>query len=378
MKNQTRNSELGTRKLIALAAVLVFAMTAPAFAQVRGEYLITNHGAKGDGSFDNAPIINNLINNLPNTGGSIVIPHGDFRIAGNIVVRKSYVTIRGLGRGSKIIVGAGVGVGIDVPDDSPRLSGLTIRDLQIAGTDWSVYQTGILVNRANDGLHINNVHCSNLRKGMYLRACDAGRVIGCTVLNCEGALHMQTGFQLVVSRSIFAGYSGGVAVEIQGLDRLQFTANVIEPDGYTSLWLHGVDNCNITGNTITTWYTGAIIVEGNMNTLSSNNISAVLAGGAWLSDPRGRDGLYGLVRISGNDNVFATNTLMSWQPVNDVRINVVSGDRNTLRDLTIAANGSNKKVQILTGAHDTRITHCGWASETLIDNSPSTRVTYDP
>jgi hypothetical protein len=115
-----------------------------------------------------------------------------------------------------------------------------------------------------------------------------------------------------------------------------------------------------------------------MNTLSSNNISAVLAGGVWLGDPRGRDGLYGLVRITGNDNVFALNTIMSWQPVNDVRVNVVSGDRNMLRDLTIGANGSNKKVQVLTGAHDTRITHCGWASETLIDNAPSTRVTYDP
>src|SRR5437762_6893839 len=133
-------------------------------AQVRGEYLITNYGAKGDGAFDNAPIINSLINQLPNVGGSIVIPHGDFRINSNLEIPsgKNYVTIRGLGRGSRIILGTGVGVGIDVTNDPVRISGLTVRDLRISGSDWSVNQTGILVNRFSDGAHFNNVCCDNL------------------------------------------------------------------------------------------------------------------------------------------------------------------------------------------------------------------------
>src|SRR4051812_30576951 len=85
-----------------------------AFGQVRGEFLISNYGAKGDGSFDNAPIINNLVNGLPASGGTIVIPHGDFRINSAIILTKNYVTIRGMGRGSKITVGAGVHEGIVV------------------------------------------------------------------------------------------------------------------------------------------------------------------------------------------------------------------------------------------------------------------------
>ena len=356
----------------------LLALSTSVFAQVRGEYLITNHGAKGDGSFDNAPIINNLINGLPASGGSIVIPHGDFRLNSAIIVTKNYLTIRGLGRGSKLLVGTGVHEGIVVPVGTPRLSGLTVRDLHIAGTDFPAAQHGILVDRANDGLHISNVACSNLTKGIFLRDTDAGRITGCWVAQCESALHMIGGLNTLVSRNQFGGYSGGITVEFAALNRLQFSGNLIMPDGYTCLWLRGCDNCNVTGNVIETWYTGAIEIEGNMNSITANNLSAVWVGGNWLPDPRGRDGLYGLVRIAGNDTACATNTIMSWQPVNDIRINVLSGDRTTLRDLTIAANASNKKINIHPSTNAARITHCGHASETQLNGNSSARVTYDP
>ncbi len=69
---------------------------------------------------------------------------------------------------------------------------------------------------------------------------------------------------------------------------------------------------------------------------------------------------------------------MSWQPVDDIRVNVVSGDRNMLRDLTIAANGSNKKINVYPVTTWTRITHCGWAAETQLNGNSTARVTYDP
>ena len=362
-------------KLILLA---ILALPASALAQVRGEFLISNYGAKGDGSFDNAPIINSLVNGLPASGGTIVIPHGDFRINSAIIVTKNYVTIRGLGRGSKLIVGTGVHEGIVVTSGTPRLSGLTVRDLRIDGADASVPQTGILVDRANDGTHLNNVTCTNLKTGVFLRESDAGRVVNCYLAQCESALHMLGGLNGVVARNQFGGYSGGVAVDLEGLNRVQFTGNVIMPDGYTSLWIRGSDNCNISGNIITTWYAGCIEVQGNMNSITGNNISAVLVNGNWLADPRGRDSLYGLIRIAGNDNVCATNTIMSWQPVNDIRVNVLSGDRTTLRDLTIAANASDKRINIYPATTAARITHCGYASEIQLNGNASARVAYDP
>jgi len=361
-----------------LLAVLLPAACVPAGAQVRGEFLITNHGAKGDGAFDNAPIINNLIDQLPNTGGSIVIPHGDFRLGSPVVVRKSYVTIRGLGRSSRLVVGGGVADGILVPDDSTRISGVVVRDLQIAGTDWGLYQTGVKVARANDGLHVDQVSFTSLSRAIFIRASDALQVTGCDVTQSQSSLFLAGGLMGLVTRNRFSGYSGGVTVELADLDRIQFSSNIVAPDGHTALQLRNAHNCNISGNTITTWYTGAVEIDGNMNCLSGNHLTAIQANGAWLPDPRGRDGQWGLVRITGNDNSMTSGTILSWQPENDIRINVVGGERTTLRDLTIAATGSTRKVNVDPAASWTRITHCGWPQETTLNGNPTARVVYDP
>jgi parallel beta-helix repeat protein len=354
----------------------LFSVTA-ANAQVRGEYLITNYGARGDGVFDNGPIINDLVNRLGPAGGSIVIPHGDFRINQAIIIRKNFVTIRGLGPGSKLIVGAGVREGIVGPVEPNRLSGLTVRDLHVAGGDFGANQAGILIDRANDGILITNVTLSNLRRGIFLRNADAARVIGNRVVDSEASFHMVGGFMTIVNRNHFSGYSGGVTVLLEGLDRVQFTGNVIMPDGAVGLHLANAHNCNISGNTITAWYTGAIEVRGNMNSISGNNISAVQVNGQWLPDPRGRDGLWGLIRIEGNDNTLTGNQIMSWQPDGHVRVNVVSGHRNVLRDLYIAAIGSNRKINVHNDAHWTRITHSGISSE-ISNHGQNTRIAFDP
>lgn len=364
-------------KKLLTAIVVGLLAAATAQAQVRGEYLITNYGAVGDGQFDNEVIINDLINRMGPSGGSIVIPHGDFRINKAIVVLKSFVTIRGTGAGSKILVGPGVREGIVGPVIDHRLSGLTVRDLHIAGMDFGADQAGILIDRANDGILITNVTLSNLRRGIFLRHADAARVVGNRVYDSEASCHIVGGFMTVVNRNHFSGYSGGVTFLLEGCNRVQVTGNIFMPDGGVGVLLSDAHNCNISGNTITSWYTGAVEVKGNMNSLSGNNISAVHKDGHWLPDPRGRDGFWGLVRIEGNDNNLISNQIMSWQPEGDVRVNVVSGHSNVLRDLYIAAHGSERKINVHNDAHWTRITHSGLPHE-IANFGHETRIAFDP
>lgn len=361
-----------------LTALLFLATGLSASAQVRGEFLLTNHGGKGDGVFDNAPLINSLIDQLPNSGGSIVIPHGDFRIGTPVVVRKSFVTIRGLGRGSKLVVGTGVTDGILVPDEPTRISGVVVRDFHIAGTDWGLYQTGLKIDRANDGIHVDQMNFTGLSRGIFIRASDALQITGCNVTQSQSSLFLAGGIMGVVTRNRFSGYSGGITVELADLDRIHFSSNIVSPDGYTALQLRNAHNCNISGNSISSWYTGAIEIDGNMNCFSGNHLSAVQLNGQWLPDPRSRDGLWGLVRIRGNDNSVTSGSILSWQPENDIRVNVVSGERTTLRDLTIGAVGSNKKVNVDPAASWARVTHCGWPQETNLNGNPTARVVYDP
>lgn len=64
------------------------------------EYIITKYGAIGDGENDCSTIINKLIEDLPPSGGVIVIPEGT-SFDSPIIVNKSFVTIRGLNTGMR-------------------------------------------------------------------------------------------------------------------------------------------------------------------------------------------------------------------------------------------------------------------------------------
>jgi hypothetical protein len=375
---------------------LVAGMAAPLHA---AEFLITDHGAVGNNSFDNAPVINNLINALPAEGGVIVIPAGDFRIHSPIQIGgKSNVTIRGINYGqrsnvdpappgvagpaggSKIILGTGVQHGIAVFNGSPSIGGLIVRDLAIQGGDGPLYQTGIFIDRGNSATRIINVSCINTEKGAFIRDANRAVIEDCWIGECQSPLHLMTGQDNLVADSSFGGQPGGVCCDLNGQQRLIFSGNVIFPDANTGLFLTQSESCNISHNTITGWFTGLVQIEGNMNTFTNNNVTAVLEpGGSWPADPLGRDDQYGLIRISGNDNTVSSSIVMSWQPANHVRVRNHSGDRNLFRNLYIAANGSNRKIFVNSPSTTwTRITLSGWPSEIDLNGSATARITYDP
>jgi hypothetical protein len=361
-----------------------------------GEYLITDHGAKGDNAYDNAPVINTLISSFGPEGGTILIPAGDFRLQSPVIV-KSNVTIRGVNYGqrsnvdptppgvffpaggSKLILGAGVADGILAPAGGPALTGLAIRDLAISGSDGAVYQTGIHLERANDFTRLSGVNCVNLKKGVRLREASRATVERCWLGECQAPLQIETGSECLVADNSLGGQPGGVTCEFIGQQRLVFTGNNVFPDGHTGLRFANSHACLVSHNTFTGWYTGMVQIEGNMNLFAHNTLTAVPRGGAWPADPLGRDGFHGFVRISGNDNVMESSTLFSWQPENDCRIHCAAGERNTFRNLDIGALGSSRKIFTngdLTSW--TRITRSGIQAEIDLGGSPTARVTYDP
>ncbi len=361
-----------------------------------GEYLITDHGAKGDNATDNAPVINALIDGFGPEGGTIVIPAGDFRIQSPVIV-KSNVTIRGVNYGqrsnvdptppgvffpaggSKLILGAGVADGIRAAASGPVPGGVTIRDLAISGSDGGVPQTGIHLDRANEFTRISGVNCVNLRRGVRLREATRATIERCWLAECQSPLQLDTGSECLVADNSLGGQPGGVTCEFVAQQRLVFTGNNVFPDGHTGLRLTNSHGCLVSHNTFTGWYTGMIELGGNMNLFAHNTLTAVQRDGAWPADPLGRDGFHGFVRVSGNDNTLDSSTLFSWQPENDCRIHCTAGERNTFRNLDIGALGSNRKIFTNGGLTSwTRITRSGVAPEIDLGGSPTARATYDP
>lgn len=361
-----------------------------------GEHLITDHGARGDNTFDNAPLINALIAGFGPEGGTILVPAGEFRIQAPVVAR-SNLTIRGVNYGqrsnvdpappgmfgpaggSKLVLGAGVACGILVPAGDPPVTGITVRDLAVSGSDAAVYQTGIDIDRASLHTRVSGVNCVSLKKGIHLRGATGATIERCWIAECETPLHLDTGTGCLVADNSLGGQPGGVTCDFHAHERLVFTGNNVFPDGHTCLRLTGSNSCSVSHNTFTSWYTGAVEIQGDMNLFAHNALSAVPRGGSWPADPLGRDGLHGFVRVAGNDNVIGSCTLHSWQPEGDCRIHCAAGERNVFRDLDIGALGSSRKLFVNGGLTSwTRITHCGVPGEIDLSGSPTARVSYDP
>lgn len=382
-------------KAIIISLFLASLACMPAHAQVRGEFLITDHGARGDNHFDNAPVINGLISKFGPAGGTIIVPAGDFRINSPIVINSDNITIRGTNYGqrsfidvtppgvfgpaggSKIVLGAGLWHGIAVFGEGHPVTGLTVRDLAIQGSDGGVYQIGIFVDRPNRRTLVSNVNCIALRKGVYMRESDEAVVENSWLAECEAPLHMHRGNNCIVSDNALGGQPGGVTADFHGHARLTFTGNNVFPDGYTALFITDGHHNTITDNIFTNWYVGIIQIEGNSNLLAHNQINAVPThAGHWPHDPRGRDDMYGIVRIIGNDNVLASNTIISWQPDGHTRVHVAAGDRNVIRNLYVGAKPSGRRIFVNGGlTHGTLITRSGYPHE--ID-APNARIAFDP
>ena len=123
-----------------------------------------------------------------------------------------------------------------------------------------------------------------------------------------------------------------------------------------------VSNCLISG-----WYTGLIDVQGDHNTLLGDSISAIDQGQrGWPPDPLGRDGSYGLIRISGVGNSFQASSIVSSQPTNDVRVHCAAGQATRLSDLNISGTGSTRKVVVDDDSLGTVILNCAEANEMSI------------
>ena len=82
------------------------------------EYVITDYGADAYGGGDCSGIINKLIEDMPLSGGCIVIPEGTFVLDNPIEINKNYITIKGVNSGMRsnidvkeldLLIGAGGG-----------------------------------------------------------------------------------------------------------------------------------------------------------------------------------------------------------------------------------------------------------------------------
>ena len=306
------------------------------------EYVITDYGADAYGGGDCSGIINKLIEDMPLSGGCIVIPEGTFVLDNPIEINKNYISA------------FHIPVMENVNNSINRISGVEIKDLMISGGEKN-NGIGIFIEHDNDRCQISNVIGINLQKGVEAHKCDALIIKDSWFCEMQSGIELYDGIQNKITDCQLGAQPDGITCLLQGEQNLVFSNNHVYPDGGINLKLLDCEFVNITSNNFKSYYNGIIDIKGNNNLLNGNIIWLVSSDNQTTA--KGED--YGVVRVEGTSNFITGNTVKcEWKNiVNPVTFRSVNANgANTFSNLSVADLNSSRVFYVQYGD---KIEQCG-------------------
>lgn len=298
------------------------------------------------------------LNNGGKPGAVIFIPSGDYHLLTQVIIDVSYVKILGSGHGfssSSIRFNSdtsgwnelwpgGSRILNDLPtnasttarngaafivtrEGNPRLSGIEFENFNIDGVHFVDYvgeasnpentytnrKTGIYIESANDSFCIRKMGMVFLEHGIIDYNADALNITDNFIAECGNAIELLTSGQTskITNNFIGAGYNGH-SIFAENFNNISITGNHIFPRGDSSIRLKNVSNSSIISNHLHSFYPGMIVLEANCNDnlIASNYLFREQE--PW--EPmqlynNGKDDLYGILQINGNNNAVITNKI---------------------------------------------------------------------
>lgn len=301
---------------------------------------------------DIGALINNIIvhiktqqpNQSSKPGAVIYIPPGDYPLKTRVTVDISYLTIKGSGHGfasSSIRYNAGNtsswheiwpgGSRIRVENTDgqteafrvartgdPQLSSVVFENFCLDGISFTPHQNsylngkvGIKVDTANDAFRFERMGFVYLERALVVRDADALSVSGNFIAECGNCVELVGSGQAskVTDNLIGAGYVG-YSIFAEGHEGLLVSGNNIFPRGKSLVHFLNTNRSSITANRLHGFYPGMIDFAGlNKENLISGNIFRREAE-PWppmQSYNNGKDDLYGVVHVRGDNNMVTTN-----------------------------------------------------------------------
>lgn len=350
-------------------------------------YNIVDYGAESDRpNFDNAEVINEIIQNMEDQGGTIYIPTGNFYVNSPIEVDRSYISIVGDnsglrsgvdnsnsktqagGGGSKLITRPGVtAIQIKDEDNSDRISGVTFRNFQIRGQ--SNNGIGIEGIQDTDRIVVEDLVINNIGIGIKLNGADAPSISNSWIAETQTSIILSGASQQasIIGNSLGA-QPEGVTIELENAQWFNIAGNNIYPDGSSNIRLYNPVQGNISSNTISSRYNGAIEllsnedgVSGRDNLINGNVISVIAI--ASNSDDKNEE--WGIVHIEADSTNITGNLLNTEEMSADYAgITIESGKDNRISNNSIGVNHSSQsKVKIGSEATRTVITESIYEDE---------------
>lgn len=350
-------------------------------------YNIVDYGAESDRpNFDNAEVINEIIQNMDDKGGTIYIPTGNFYVNSPIKVDRSYISIVGDssglrsgvddsnsktqsgGGGSKLITRPAV-TAIQIKDDDhpDRISGVSFRNFQIRGQ--SNNGIGIEGVQDTDRIVVEDLVINNVGIGIKLHGADAPSISNSWIAETQTSIILSGASQQAsITGNSLGAQPEGVTIELENAEWFNITGNNIYPDGSSNIRLYNPIQGNISSNTISSRYNGAIEllpnedgVYGQGNLINGNVISII----ATPSNSDSKTEEWGIVHIEA-DNTNITGNLLNTEemPADYAGIMIESGEDNRILNNSIGVNHpSQAKIKIGAEATKTVITESIYEDE---------------
>lgn len=316
-------------------------------------------------------------------GAVIYIPPGDYPLKTRVVVDISYLTIKGSGHGffsSSIRYNAGdtstwheiwpgsSRVKVENTDGNgeaflvsrsgdPRLSSVVFENFCLDGISFGSNEnsytngkTGILANTANDAFRIERMGFVYLEHALVVRDADALSVSDNFIAECGNCVELVGSGQAskVTDNLIGAGYIG-YSIFAEGHEGLLVSANNIFPRGRSLVHLRGTNRSSITANRFHAFYPGMIDSDGlnKENLISGNHFRREVEPWPPMQPyDNGKDDLYGLIHLRGDNNMVTTNQFAFQVDAAEITpsgaeptmILVASGDGNHITNNHVVSN----------------------------------------
>jgi inulin fructotransferase (DFA-I-forming) len=394
----------------------------PAVQHVGTVYDVTTWSIPGDphttAYTDIGKIINSIIADIKahqpdqasKPGAVIYIPPGDYSLKTRAVIDVSYLQIKGSGHGFtslsiryntadtskwwEIWPGASH-IRVENTDGqaeafivqrsgSPRLSSIEFRDICLDGTSFAPTENsytngkvGIRIASDNDSFKITGLGFVYLEHALINNGADAFDVTDNFIVECGSCIELTGASQAskVTNNHVGAGFVG-FSIFAEGAEGLLVTGNNIFPRGRSVVHLKNSNRCVITANRFQAFYPGMIDTEGinKENLIATNHFFRVPEGFPPLQQyNNGKDDLYGLIHLAGDNNMISTNLFDYNVPASAITppgatptlILVASGDSNLISNNHAVHNVPANHVVLDASTTNTKILDSGTASQIL-------------
>jgi hypothetical protein len=332
-------------------------------------------------------------------GAIIYIPPGDYHLLSQVVIDISYLRIEGSGHGF-----TSSSIRFNTPEDewkdwhelwpggsrvivetqnseaafyvkregNPRISSVEFVDFCIDGLHFiddgleeakeeNTYingKTGISIESPNDSFKIKGMGLIYLEHAVTIYDADALSIHDNFIAECGNCIELRGAGQAlkITDNLVGAGYKG-YSIFAQNYGGILVASNNIFPRGASSICFSNVARSTITGNRFHSFYPGMLIFEKCTENLVSSNhfLRDHEPWSPMLMHDNGLDDLYGLLRISGDNNSIISNHISETIDPQYIKpygatpiiIHIVSGKGNFVSNNHIVATSEIWKAQLM-------------------------------